>query len=171
MVTLVLGGARSGKSEVAERLAARLAAGQTVTYVATSVVTDTDMEARVATHRARRPAGWTTVEIGGGGADRDLPAVLARVSGVALVDSLGGWVAGSDELAVDAESLCRALSERSGATVVVSEEVGLGVHPSSEAGRRFRDVIGVLNQRVAEMADSVVLVVAGRILDLKPQSE
>ncbi|MGH9153193.1 MAG: bifunctional adenosylcobinamide kinase/adenosylcobinamide-phosphate guanylyltransferase [Acidimicrobiales bacterium] len=160
MITLVLGGARSGKSDVAERMAA--AAGGAVTYVATGTAVDADMAARIEEHRRRRPAGWTTVESGA-----DLPAALARAEGTVLVDALGTWLAGAADLAVDADALCAALAGRSGDTVVVSDEVGLGVHPSTEAGRRFRDALGTLNRRVADLADRVVLVVAGRVLPLE----
>jgi adenosyl cobinamide kinase/adenosyl cobinamide phosphate guanylyltransferase len=161
VIALVLGGARSGKSKVAEARAAGLAAGAPVTVLATAVVADDDMAERVAAHRARRPAGWSTVETGA-----DLVGALASCEGVALVDALGTWVAAAADLAVDVQGLCTALADRGGDTVVVSEEVGLGVHPSSEAGRRFRDVVGTLNQAVAAIADDVVLVVAGRTLAL-----
>lgn len=165
--TLVLGGARSGKSEAAERMAGQAAArtGAAVTYLATGTATDPDMAARIERHRRRRPPGWSTVEVGtdlGG----DLPAALDAVVGAALVDSLGTWVAGRDGFVVDASALCAALARRSAPTFVVSEEVGLGVHPSSEAGRLFRDALGALNLAVAEAADRVVLVVAGRVLPL-----
>lgn len=164
MITLVLGGARSGKSAVAERLAADAArAGGSVTYVATAVATDDDMAARIEAHRARRPAGWTTVEAAG----VDLPALLSSASGVVLLDALGTWMAGAAGFEVDADGLCRALIDRVGDTVVVSEEVGLGVHPSTDVGRRFRDALGTLNQQVAAVADDVLLVVAGRPLTLE----
>ena len=159
MITLVLGGARSGKSEVAERLAAQLPAP--LTYVATGIATDDDMAARIAAHRARRPASWATVEAGA-----DLAAALRATAGSVLVDALGTWVAASPELTVDVDDLCRALAERSGDAVLVSDEVGLGVHPPTEVGRRFRDVLGTVNQAVAAVADDVVLVVAGRVLPL-----
>jgi adenosyl cobinamide kinase/adenosyl cobinamide phosphate guanylyltransferase len=84
-----------------------------------------------------------------------------------LVDSLGTWLTGHDDLTPDVDALCAALSARAGDAVVVSEEVGLGVHPSSELGRRFRDALGVVNLAVAEVADEVVLVVAGRVLPLE----
>jgi adenosylcobinamide kinase / adenosylcobinamide-phosphate guanylyltransferase len=159
VITLVLGGARSGKSEVAERLAARL--GPAVTYVATAVVdpSDDDFARRIEKHRARRPSTWTTVD-----AASDLPAVLTALHGPVLVDSLGTWLAACPEATAD--GLCHALRHRPGDTVVVSEEVGLGVHPSSETGRRFRDELGTLNQAVADVADGVLLVVAGRVLPL-----
>ena len=159
MIALVLGGARSGKSAVAETLAARAAAP--VTYLATAVATDDDMAARIAAHRARRPPSWRTVEEGVA-----VPAVLRDLTGTVVLDALGGWVAATIE-AVDADGLCSALSARAGDTVVVSEEVGMGVHPSTEVGRRFRDALGELNQRVAVLADSVMLVVAGRVLPLE----
>ena len=88
--------------------------------------------------------------------------------GTALVDSLGPWLAGLPGMATDPAPLCTALTRRAGDTVVVSEEVGLGVHPSSEAGRQFRDSLGTINQAVAAVADRVVLVVAGRGLELHP---
>jgi adenosyl cobinamide kinase/adenosyl cobinamide phosphate guanylyltransferase len=164
LITLVLGGTRSGKSQVAEALVS--VAPGAVTYVATGQVTDDDMAARIAAHRARRPAGWATVEAG-----HDLPAVLSGLAGHALVDSLGTWVAGHRDLAPDASALCAALRSRSragtGDTVIVSEEVGLGVHPATAVGRRFADVLGGLNQVVADEADRVLLVVAGRVLPLE----
>jgi adenosyl cobinamide kinase/adenosyl cobinamide phosphate guanylyltransferase len=88
------------------------------------------------------------------------------VTGPVVLDALGPWVAASDGLEVDSGALCRALAERLGDTVVVSEEVGFGVHPSTDIGRRFRDALGQLNQAVASVADDVILVVAGRVLRL-----
>ena len=161
MIALVLGGARSGKSGHAEHVAASLP--EPVTYLATARVDgDADLAARVARHRARRPASWTTVESG-----PDLPAVLRATTGTVLLDALGPWLAAAHDLAVDAGVLCDALTTRAGDTVVVSEEVGLGVHPATAAGRRFRDALGELNQAVAAVADEVVLVVAGRALRLQ----
>jgi adenosyl cobinamide kinase/adenosyl cobinamide phosphate guanylyltransferase len=160
MITLVLGGARSGKSSVAESLALRSRGA--VLYLATGQATDDEMRARIDAHRAARDERFETVEAG-----RDLVAVLsAHVDQPALVDSLGTWVAAHEDFAVDADALCAALTARRASTVLVSDEVGLGVHPSSDAGRRFRDVLGELNQAVAAVADSVVLVVAGRVLPL-----
>jgi adenosyl cobinamide kinase/adenosyl cobinamide phosphate guanylyltransferase len=83
-----------------------------------------------------------------------------------LVDALGPWVAGHRDFVVDAGALVEALTSRVGDSVVVSEEVGLGVHPSTEAGRRFRDALGELNRAIADIADEVLLVVAGRVLPL-----
>ena len=161
MITLVLGGARSGKSAVAEGLARRLPGP--VTYAATASVdpADGDHAARVDAHKARRDAAWSTVEAG-----TELAGVLRASTGTVLVDSLGTWVTAHADLEVDVGSLCSALVERAGDTVIVSEEVGLGVHPSSEAGRRFRDVLGSVNVAVADVAGEVLLVVAGRTLPL-----
>ncbi|MGO8859590.1 MAG: bifunctional adenosylcobinamide kinase/adenosylcobinamide-phosphate guanylyltransferase [Acidimicrobiales bacterium] len=161
MITLVLGGARSGKSAYAERLMAHRPLP--ITYVATMELgDDPDLALRVARHRQGRPGHWRTLEAG-----LDLAMVLRETTGSVLVESLGPWVARHGEgVAVDGAELCRALAERAGDTVVVSEEVGLGVHPSSALGRWFRDALGALNQEVAWAADRVLLVVAGRALSL-----
>jgi adenosyl cobinamide kinase/adenosyl cobinamide phosphate guanylyltransferase len=161
VITVVLGGTRSGKSEVAERIASALPAP--VTYVATaSVNDDPDLEARVAVHRARRPADWQTIE-----AAAELPQVLAALAGTALVDSIGTWIAGVPELAADIGALCDACRSREGDTVLVAEEVGLAVHPPTELGRRFVDVVGECNRELATIADRVLLVVAGRVVELE----
>jgi adenosyl cobinamide kinase/adenosyl cobinamide phosphate guanylyltransferase len=162
VITLVLGGARSGKSEVGESLAAGLPVP--VTYVATTVAADAEMSERIAAHRARRPNTWSTVELGPG---EDLGAVLATLPGTALVDSLGAWLAGVAGFSVDGGLLCDDIARRTGDTVVVTDEVGLGVHPSSDVGRQFRDELGGLNRMVAAVADEVLLVVAGRVLHLE----
>jgi adenosylcobinamide kinase / adenosylcobinamide-phosphate guanylyltransferase len=159
MITLVLGGARSGKSAVAERRVAEL--GTSVLYVATAEVADADFEARVASHRARRPPTWSTIECG------DVPSALRHhPDGPVLVDSLGTWIARQRDFAVDVAGLLAALAGRRGPTVLVSEEAGLGVHPESAAGRQWRDVLGDVNQAVAAVADDVLLVVAGRVVVL-----
>jgi adenosyl cobinamide kinase/adenosyl cobinamide phosphate guanylyltransferase len=162
VIVLVLGGTRSGKSEVAERIARELP--QPVTYVATGwAEPDEDLAARIAAHQARRPAAWLTIESGA-----DLTGTLRTYGdGSALVDSLGTWVAGHPDLAVDVQALVAALQDRSGDTVVVSEEVGLSVHPTTEAGRRFVDVLGEVNRAVGDVADRVLLVVAGRVVPLE----
>ena len=164
-IVLVLGGARSGKSEVAETIAAGL--GDVVTYVATGAppdeAVDADWATRIAVHRARRPTAWTTVE-----AAADLPGVVARLHGVAVVDSLGTWVAAAPDFEVDATGFVGALGGRDGDTIVVSEEVGLGVHPETRAGRSFRDALGSVNRTVSAVADEAWLVVAGRRLRLDP---
>ncbi|MXW59464.1 MAG: bifunctional adenosylcobinamide kinase/adenosylcobinamide-phosphate guanylyltransferase [Acidimicrobiia bacterium] len=163
MIVLVLGGTRSGKSGAAESIAEPL--GSAVTYVATAAVNpdDADHAARVAAHKARRPAHWATVECE---EPEDLPRFLRDIDGVVLVDSLGTWVARHPDLGVEADGLLDALARRSDPAVVVSEEVGMSVHAPTELGRRFADVLGMLNQQVAAVADRVLLVVAGRVLEL-----
>jgi adenosyl cobinamide kinase/adenosyl cobinamide phosphate guanylyltransferase len=136
VITLVLGGARSGKSEVAERLAG---AGP-VTYVATGLAAD--MPERVAAHKARRPLHWSTVET------QDVVGALSS-PGTVLVDSLTAWVAAAEDFGADVDGLCHALSDHGG-----------------DVGLRFRDALGVANQAVATVADDVLLVVAGRALRL-----
>jgi adenosyl cobinamide kinase/adenosyl cobinamide phosphate guanylyltransferase len=159
VLTLVLGGAASGKSSIAEAIIAK--AGTDVIYVATGVVTDDDMATRIAAHRARRPDTWSTVETG------DLPsAVAALPDRPALIDSIGTWVAHTPDFAVDVEALVSALASRRATTVVVSDEVGLGVHPETEVGRRFRDAMGHANRRIGDVATEVLFVVAGRVVTL-----
>ena len=158
MIALLLGGARSGKSAAAERLVFTLP--DPVTYVATGTASDEEMAERIARHRARRPPAWRTEEVGAG-----LIGALDRVPGTVLVDSLGAWVAACD-MDPDGGALQAALRRRGGNTVLVSEEVGLGVHPPTALGVRFRDALGEVNVAVAEVADDVRLVVAGRGLRL-----
>lgn len=168
MITLVLGGTRSGKSEVAERLAGT--GGRPVTYVATARVDpdDADHVERIVRHRDRRPTGWSTVECPDPGT---LPEVLRRTPGAVLVDSLGTWLTGHPDLEPDTAALIDALTAREGDTVVVSEEVGLSPHAPTDLGRRFVDQLGLLNQRVAAVAGHALLVVAGRTLRLDPPGE
>ena len=165
MITLVLGGARSGKSVVAEALTA--AHGPPVTYVSTmDTAGDPELEARVEAHRRRRDPAWATVDAGD-----DLAGLLRSLRGTVLVDSLGPWVAarlGDGDAGTDADALCAALRCRAGDTVLVSDEVGLAVHPSSAEGRLFRDALGAVNLAVSAAADRAYLVVAGRPLALPP---
>lgn len=171
MITFVLGGTRSGKSAVAERLAA--AATDHVTYVATARVDpdDADHAARVEAHRVRRPAGWSTIECPD---PAILPSVLRDLAGTVLVDSLGTWLTGHPDMTADPTELLelvRALASRDGDTIVVSEEVGLAPHAPTELGRRFADQLGLVNQAVAAVADRAFLVVAGRAMELLPPGE
>ncbi len=164
MITLVLGGARSGKSGVAESLAHD--SSDPVTYLATGVAgSDADFARRIAEHRRRRRATWATLECGA-----LLTEALARVEGTVVVDALGTWLAAHDDFEVDIEALLAALASRSGDSIVVSDEVGLGVHPESAVGRAFRDALGLLNQAVAARADTVLLVVAGCVVVVKDAS-
>ncbi|QYJ05458.1 bifunctional adenosylcobinamide kinase/adenosylcobinamide-phosphate guanylyltransferase [Nocardioides panacisoli] len=169
---LVTGGVRSGKSTHAEEL---LAGAPTVTYVAPGpTFDDADWAARIAQHRARRPEHWETVETA------DLAAALATPSAVlvdclgtwltALVDGAGLWEAPTGEveaLVVDrVDAAVEALRARTEVTVLVTNEVGMGVHPDHRSGRLFRDLLGTVNQRIGSAADEVHLVVAGRVLRL-----
>jgi adenosylcobinamide kinase/adenosylcobinamide-phosphate guanylyltransferase len=161
-MTLVLGGARSGKSALAERMVRRSTHG-TVVYLATGTPTDADMQARIDEHKRRRGTEFETVEAG-----RDLAAALvAHADRAVLVDSLGTWVSAHPDLDVDIHELLTALGGRRAPTVLVSDEVGMSVHPTSEVGRRFRDVLGAVNEAVGVIADQVLLVVAGRVVRLE----
>ena len=169
MLTLVLGGARSGKSRYAESLIARLP--QPWIYIATAEARDDEMAARVAAHRAHREAGWQTV-----GAPHAVPEALTQAPAEAavLVDCLTLWLTnvmlGSFDVENRTEKLEDALRAREGQTVLVSNEVGLGIVPGSELGRRFRDAQGILNQRMAALSDRVVLMVAGLPVSVKETS-
>lgn len=178
--TLVLGGARSGKSAYAEGL---LPAEQPATYVATArqATDDAEWTARIAAHVARRPPAWRTVEAG---APEDLLRALSAsahqppllVDDIAtwltgVLDDAGAWdrdaaamaaVARHCDALVDAVRNCRAR------VLLVSAEVGLGVVPATKSGRLFRDELGALNARLAEVCDDVVLLVAGMPLRLRP---
>jgi adenosylcobinamide kinase / adenosylcobinamide-phosphate guanylyltransferase len=172
---LVLGGSRSGKSAFAESL---LADAAEVEYVATAADRPGDDEwtRRIAAHRARRPAGWRTVETG------DLAALLGSAGPPTLIDSITGWVARTmDETGCWAEpmatlraayvacadQLCTLWASTPRRVVAVSDEVGSGVVPDTASGRLFRDGLGELNQRLAASADEVYLVVAGIPLRLQ----
>ena len=174
MRTLVLGGARSGKSAHAEGLLREAR----VHYLATArrQPDDGEWEARIAAHVARRPAGWRTVE------PADLPGAL-RAAGPApvLVDDIATWLTGELDDAgawvggVEAREVCRAccgelvsaVAACPARLVVVSTEVGLGVVPATHAGRLFRDELGTLNAELAAVCDEVLLMVAGLPITLR----
>ena len=177
MRALVLGGIRSGKSQWAEGAIERaVTPTQPVRYLATGTVTADDPEwsARVAIHRERRPAHWSTVE------SQDVATQLRAESDTAtLVDDIGGWlVAVMDRrdawtggaVSMDVDDLVAAIGAFRGPLALVSPEVGLTVVPATQAGRRFADELGVLNQRLAAQCDRVVLVVAGQPLTVKDTS-
>jgi adenosylcobinamide kinase / adenosylcobinamide-phosphate guanylyltransferase len=165
-LTLVLGGARSGKSRYAEALVTALP--QPWFYIATGEPRDNEMAARIAEHRARRGGQWQTIE-----APRDLAAALAVVpAGAAiLIDCLTLWLSNVmlADADVDAETsrFENALIGRTGPVVLVANEVGLGIVPENALARRFRDAAGRLNQRLATVADRVVLLVAGIPMQVK----
>lgn len=159
----MLGGSRSGKSAFAESLVADAAE---VTYLATALPRPADAEwaARIAAHCARRPPHWRTLE------SLDVAAVLREAGAPVLVDSITLWVAATlDGADVErrADELCAAWQATARDVVAVSDEVGSGVVPVSADGRRFRDALGLVNQRLAAAADDVYLVVAGLPLRLK----
>lgn len=170
-LTLVLGGARSGKSRYAEGLIE--AQPGPWRYVATAQAWDDEMAARIAEHRARRPAPWETVD-----APRDLASAIreAPAGRPVLVDCLTLWLTNAmlDEaadLAAEVDSLIAACKAVPGPTVLVSNEVGFGIVPENALARRFRDEAGRLHQRLATIADRVVLVVAGLPMTIKGDSE
>lgn len=164
-LTLILGGARSGKSRYGETLV--MSAPPPWVYVATAEAGDAEMTARIAAHKARRPGSWTTLE-----APLDLAGAISNARGDALlVDCLTLWL--SNILlagrSVEAEigRLLAALREAPGPLVAVSNEVGLGIVPDTALGREFRDAQGRLNAEVAGLADHVVLLIAGLPQTLK----
>jgi adenosylcobinamide kinase / adenosylcobinamide-phosphate guanylyltransferase len=164
-LTFVLGGARSGKSRFAERL--MTAMPPPWIYVATAEPLDDEMAERIAAHRSRRGASWQTIE-----APRKLAAVLsASGNKPVLVDCLTLWLSNLLLAEADIEAeiarLEAALAAVTAPTVLVANEVGYGIVPDYPLGRRFRDLQGLLNQRIAALADRVVLVVAGLPLAIK----
>ncbi len=175
MRTLALGGIRSGKSQWAEAaIAETLAPGQPVRYLATGAAAHDDpaWSERMAAHRRRRPAHWSTLET------VDLATHLRCSSGTpTLVDDVGGWLTAmldrrdgwqNGSVTVDVDELVDAVAGFDAPLMLVSPEVGLTVVPATASGRRFADELGTLNQRLAELCQRVVLVVAGQPLSIKP---
>ena len=171
---LLLGGARSGKSTAAERLAERR--GGRVLFIATAQALDAEMERRIAAHRARRPEDWDTLE-----EPLDLAGAAAPIMNrydTVVIDCLTLWVsnlllrheadANAEQIILDAAGRLLELIERSAATwIAVSNEVGLGVVPAWPLGRTYRDALGRVNQLCAARAGRVYLMVAGLALELK----
>jgi adenosylcobinamide kinase/adenosylcobinamide-phosphate guanylyltransferase len=172
-VTLVLGGARSGKSRYAQQLAAQ---SQCVVFVATAKASDDEMHAKIERHKEDRPKDWLTVE-----EPLELPKVLAEHEDscdVIVIDCLTIFVANlmeaeGENSAINRriEALCEALQAVRCNIVMVSNEVGSGVHPVSALGRAYQDLLGEINQKMARIADDVVLMVAGLPLALKGHLE
>jgi adenosylcobinamide kinase/adenosylcobinamide-phosphate guanylyltransferase len=173
-VTLVLGGARSGKSRYAQQLAEQ---SQRVVFVATAKASDDEMHAKIERHKEDRPKNWLTVE-----ESLELPKVLAEHEvdcDLIVVDCLTIFVAnvmeaeGENRAGINnrVEALCGALRAVQCNIVLVSNEVGSGVHPVSALGRAYQDLLGEINQKVARIADDVVLMVAGLPLALKGHLE
>mgnify|MGYP000855577224 FL=1 len=177
-IVLVLGGARSGKSDYAQLLAGRLA--ERVLYVATATAGDDEMAERIARHRAERPATWDTAEA---------PVDVAAATGEALADhgavlldcltmlTSNVLLAQEDDpaaaearLLADLDALCDLCAGRDVALVIVSNEVGMGVVPAYPLGRAYRDMLGRANQRLARRADRVLLLIAGIPVDVRALS-
>ncbi len=163
MKTLILGGVKSGKSALAESLAA--AHEGPVTVIATAIAFDTEMQARIDAHRATRPAHWRTVE-----EPNDLAGALKAASApdtLVLVDCLTLWLTNRliadppADLAAERSALCDTLRSVPGSTVLVSNENSLGVTPDNQLSRAYLDAAGLLHQNIATLADRVALAIAG----------
>lgn len=175
-LVLVLGGARSGKSQFAQDCA-QATGGEDVLVVATATVTDDEMAARVARHREDRPAAWQTLELPSRAGDtlrarRDLPSVIV-LDCLTLLLSTPAFTNPDltpDEIEANAQaetdSLIRLAAAHDGTLIVVSNEVGMGMHPDYPLGRAYRDAYGRANQRIAAAADAAYFLLAGIPLDL-----
>jgi adenosylcobinamide kinase/adenosylcobinamide-phosphate guanylyltransferase len=164
-VTLVLGGARSGKSRFAEGLA-RAHAGPK-TYIATAEPFDDEMAARIAKHRDDRAGdGWSTIE-----APLDPAAAIVATEGLVLLDCVTVWLGNlmhhEQDIASAVDGLCAALGQTRAQVILVSNEVGLSIVPENALARRFRDEQGWLNQKLSGLADHVFFIAAGLPLRLK----
>ncbi len=174
-IILITGGARSGKSGYAKNRAGELG-GELVTYVATAEPLDAEMERRIIRHRAERPAEWITVEA----PRQSWQAVRAATTPTVLVDCMTVLAsnallaveadceqAGVSDVLREAEALRDAALAREGTTLVVTNEVGMGVHPPTALGRWYRDALGRANALLAASAGEVVLMVSGIPLTIK----
>lgn len=166
-LTVLLGGARAGKSALALELAHD--SGAPVVYVATAEAGDVEMAARIAKHRAERPETWQTVE-----EPVALLSVLASVETevCVVVDCLTLWVANllsrGDDVLAEAEAVAELAAGRSGTTIVVSNEVGLGIVPASPVAREYRDLLGGVNVAFVRRAADAAFVVSGCAIPLQP---
>lgn len=166
---LFIGGARSGKSALAERIAANYS---DVAYIATAKAIDKEMKERIKKHRESRPSKWVTFEVDG--KLEDPLAEACREAEAVIVDCLTIYVARRMEKTVDDDEILNEVAsaveraKASGKTVLfVSNEVGLGLVPEYPVGRRYRDLMGLTNQKVAELADHVLFTIAGLTIDIK----
>ena len=175
-LSLVLGGVRSGKSAFAEGLAGQ--DERPVLYLATGMAVDEEMEERIRRHQESRPAHWTTVE-----EPMDLAGPLTEATGSVLIDSLDAWLGNmmfehkySDTEEIEQsvllrlEAFLKVIDKATAEFTVVSSEVGLSMVPIELVGRRFQDILGTINQRVAAQADRVFMVVAGIPTQIKGPS-
>jgi adenosyl cobinamide kinase/adenosyl cobinamide phosphate guanylyltransferase len=165
-ITLLLGGAASGKSRTAAALAART--DLAVTVIATAEALDEEMTARIERHRRERPAGWAVIE-----EPLDLTGAVERARGATIVDCLTLWVSnllgselGEEEIVGRAAAAAKACVARAEPTIVVSNEVGSGIVPMNPLARSYRDALGRVNATFADEADVVALMVAGRAVRL-----
>ncbi len=163
-MTVLLGGAASGKSRAATSLAAEL--GGPVTVIATAEALDDEMAARIERHRRDRPTGWTVVE-----EPLELAAEVEGARGTLIVDCLTLWVSNllgadvtDDDILLRAEAAAKASAARREPTIVISNEVGSGIVPMDPVGRRYRDLLGRVNAVFADEAATVALMVAGRAI-------
>jgi adenosylcobinamide kinase/adenosylcobinamide-phosphate guanylyltransferase len=163
---LILGGVRSGKSRQAILLATASPSGRRAGFLATARADDRDMARRIARHQADRPTGWCTVE-----EPYEIAEACRRLTDrvdLIVLDCLTLWVSNlllrgdlPDDVLAATDALAKLVSERRVSIIIVSNEVGSGVHPPTEIGVRFQDTLGGVNQRVAAAADRVTLMVAG----------
>jgi adenosylcobinamide kinase/adenosylcobinamide-phosphate guanylyltransferase len=169
-ITLVLGGARSGKSRHAQELAARFTR---VVYIATARALDAEMRSKISRHRRERPSAWRTIEASVG-----LPEAIraqSRSADVLLIDCFTLYVSSAMRLSRGAEAnnqehirqICDAIRSSRASVIIVSNEVGGGIVPASRSARIYLDLLGQLNQKVAAIADNVVLMVAGLPIHIK----
>jgi adenosylcobinamide kinase / adenosylcobinamide-phosphate guanylyltransferase len=173
-ITLVLGGARAGKSGYAQALASQ---SDEVVFLATAQASDEEMCAKIARHRQERPSAWKTVEVP---FDLDL-AVLEQgaSSSFLIIDCLTTYTANQlvvkqascETILHNIDAVCNALLSCRASTALISNEVGSGIVPEFPAGRVYRDILGEVNQRVARICDNVVLMVAGYPLAIKGNAE
>ena len=170
---LALGGTRSGKSRFGLATTRRLAGDGRAWFLATAIAGDPELDDRIRRHRAERPAGWPTIDVGA-----DLTAAIGATEPAepVLIDGLTLWLAmllGDDAPAIDPvldgpiAAAYHALAARPGPAIVVSDEVGLGIVPMHPNARAYRDLVGIAHQRLAAMADEAYLFVAGLPVTLK----
>lgn len=169
-IILVTGGARSGKTAIAEKLARHYSGAARPVYIATAQAWDDEMAARIAAHRHDRGPGWDTHE-----APLDLVAALSRTDGpdgaARLIDCLTLWMTNHLPDPPDIAALLDALSHQTAPVILVTNELGQGIVPDNALARRFRDDHGRMNQQIAAIADQVWLAVAGQPVRVKPMRE